>query len=49
MIYTIAPSPLLAPMVWVGTDDGLIHVTTDDGKTLAERDAAAIRRGAASR
>lgn len=33
VIYTIAPSPLLVPMVWVGTDDGLIHVTSNDGKT----------------
>ncbi|HEU4641151.1 MAG TPA: hypothetical protein VFS44_01765 [Gemmatimonadaceae bacterium] len=33
VIYTIAPSPLLVPMVWVGTDDGLIHVTTDNGAT----------------
>jgi hypothetical protein len=23
----------VAPMLWVGTDDGLIHLTTDDGKT----------------
>ena len=33
VIYTIAPSPLRAPMVWIGTDDGLIQLTTDDGKT----------------
>jgi photosystem II stability/assembly factor-like uncharacterized protein len=33
VIYTIAPSPLLVPMVWIGTDDGLIHVTVNDGKT----------------
>jgi len=33
VIYTIAPSPVLRPMVWIGTDDGLIHMTTDDGKT----------------
>jgi photosystem II stability/assembly factor-like uncharacterized protein len=33
VIYTIAPSPLKAPVVWVGTDDGLIHLTRDDGKT----------------
>jgi len=33
VIYTIAPSPLRAPMVWAGTDDGLIHVTSDNGKT----------------
>jgi hypothetical protein len=28
----LAPSPLLVPMIWAGTDDGLIHVTTNDGK-----------------
>jgi photosystem II stability/assembly factor-like uncharacterized protein len=33
VIYTIAPSPLDANLVWVGTDDGMIHVTSDDGKT----------------
>src|SRR5215470_4220881 len=33
VIYTIAPSPLRAPMIWIGTDDGLIHLTRDDGKT----------------
>ncbi|HEY2905803.1 MAG TPA: hypothetical protein VGJ29_07860 [Vicinamibacterales bacterium] len=33
VIYTIAPSPVLAPMVWIGTDDGLIQVTMNDGKT----------------
>jgi photosystem II stability/assembly factor-like uncharacterized protein len=33
VIYTIAPSPLRAQMVWAGTDDGYIQVTTDDGKT----------------
>jgi photosystem II stability/assembly factor-like uncharacterized protein len=32
VIYTIAPSPLRAPLIWIGTDDGLIHVTNDDGK-----------------
>jgi photosystem II stability/assembly factor-like uncharacterized protein len=31
VIYTIAPSPLRAPMVWVGTDDGNIQLTIDDG------------------
>lgn len=31
-IYTIAPSPLQADTVWVGTDDGLMWVTHDDGK-----------------
>jgi len=33
VIYTIAPSPLRAPLVWIGTDDGYIQVTNDDGKT----------------
>ena len=32
VVYTIGPSPLQANTVWVGTDDGLIHVTRDDGK-----------------
>ncbi len=31
VVYTISPSPLDAKTVWVGTDDGLIHVTTNDG------------------
>jgi photosystem II stability/assembly factor-like uncharacterized protein len=33
VIYTIAPSPLRAPLIWIGTDDGLIQVTPDTGKT----------------
>ena len=33
VVYTIAPSPLRAPMIWVGTDDGYIQLTRDDGKT----------------
>ena len=33
VIYTIAPSPLLAPIIWIGTDDGYFHLTRDDGKT----------------
>jgi photosystem II stability/assembly factor-like uncharacterized protein len=35
VIYTIAPSPLRATTLWVGTDDGLIQRTDDDGKTWA--------------
>ncbi|MGH8183302.1 MAG: WD40/YVTN/BNR-like repeat-containing protein [Rhodanobacteraceae bacterium] len=31
VIYTIAPSPLQADTIWVGSDDGLIWVTRDDG------------------
>ena len=33
VVYTIGPSPLDAKTVWLGTDDGLIHVTRDDGTT----------------
>ena len=32
VVYTIAPSPLRADLVWVGTDDGLIYVSRDDGR-----------------
>ncbi|MEJ2217109.1 MAG: hypothetical protein P8099_10890 [Gemmatimonadota bacterium] len=31
VIYDIAPSPLSKGLIWVGTDDGLIQVTHDDG------------------
>jgi photosystem II stability/assembly factor-like uncharacterized protein len=33
VIYAIAPSPLVAGEIWIGTDDGLMQVTRDDGKT----------------
>ncbi|HLN57481.1 MAG TPA: glycoside hydrolase [Thermoanaerobaculia bacterium] len=33
VIYSIAPSPRDSATIWVGTDDGLIHVTRDGGKT----------------
>ena len=36
VIYTVAPSPLEANRIWCGTDDGLIHLTTDGGKTWAD-------------
>jgi photosystem II stability/assembly factor-like uncharacterized protein len=42
VIYTIAPSPLQAPLVWIGTDDGLIQVTPDDGKTWHDVTPAAV-------
>jgi photosystem II stability/assembly factor-like uncharacterized protein len=31
VIYTVAPSPLDINRLWIGTDDGLIHLTTDGG------------------
>jgi photosystem II stability/assembly factor-like uncharacterized protein len=33
VIYTIAPSYKDVEVIWAGTDDGLIHVTRDGGKT----------------
>ena len=33
VIYTVASSPLDVNRIWCGTDDGLIHLTTDGGKT----------------
>jgi hypothetical protein len=33
VIYTVAPSPVDGNTIWAGTDDGLVHVTHDGGKT----------------
>jgi photosystem II stability/assembly factor-like uncharacterized protein len=33
VIYTVAPSYKDADTIWAGTDDGLVHVTRDGGKT----------------
>jgi photosystem II stability/assembly factor-like uncharacterized protein len=33
VIYTVAPSYKDVNVIWCGTDDGLIHVTKDGGKT----------------
>ena len=33
VIYTIGPSFVRAEEIWVGTDDGLIQLTQDEGKT----------------
>jgi len=32
-IMTISPSPLNEGTIWVGTDDGKVHLTQDGGKT----------------
>jgi photosystem II stability/assembly factor-like uncharacterized protein len=42
VIYTIAPSPIRAPMLWIGTDDGLIQLTPDDGKSWQNVTPSAI-------
>src|SRR5207253_2664358 len=36
VIYAVAPSPLDINRIWAGTDDGLIHVTTDGGAHWAD-------------
>ncbi|MEO8044911.1 MAG: glycoside hydrolase [Spartobacteria bacterium] len=36
VIYTIAPSPLDGSRIWAGTDDGLIHLTTNAGKNWTD-------------
>jgi photosystem II stability/assembly factor-like uncharacterized protein len=33
VIYTIAPSPISNEEIWIGTDDGLIQLTRDGGKS----------------
>ena len=30
-IFTLAPSPYQSGTIWVGSDDGLVHITRDDG------------------
>jgi len=31
-IFAVAESPLVKGLIWVGTDDGLVHITRDGGK-----------------
>mgnify|MGYP001810206854 CR=1 FL=1 len=33
VVYTVAPSPVDSQVIWAGTDDGLVHVTRDFGRT----------------
>ena len=33
VIYTVAPSYIDPNVIWAGTDDGLVHLTTDAGRT----------------
>lgn len=43
VIYTIAPSYVKTDWIWVGTDDGLIHVTRDGGVTWSDVTPEQIR------
>ena len=42
VIYAVAPSPKDVNVIWAGTDDGLIHVTKDGGKTWKDVTPPAI-------
>lgn len=35
-LFVIAESPYTQDEIWVGSDDGLVHVTTDGGKTWSQ-------------
>lgn len=48
-IYTIAPSYVKGDWIWVGTDDGLIHVTRDGGRSWRDVTPAQIRNQAWSK
>lgn len=43
IIYALAPSPLDRNTIWAGTDDGLVHVTRDGGKTWKDVTPPALR------
>jgi photosystem II stability/assembly factor-like uncharacterized protein len=42
VVYTIAPSPIRAGTIWAGTDNGLIQLTLDEGKTWTDVTPATI-------
>jgi photosystem II stability/assembly factor-like uncharacterized protein len=43
---TIAESPMAAGIVWVGTSDGKVQVTRDDGASWTDRTSALVTAGA---
>lgn len=42
VIYTIAPSPIHTTTLWIGTDDGYIQLTRDDGRSWQNVTPAAL-------
>jgi photosystem II stability/assembly factor-like uncharacterized protein len=36
VVFALAPSPIDGNVIWAGSDDGLVHVTRDDGKNWAK-------------
>ncbi len=43
VVYTLAPSSVKENIIWAGSDDGLIHVTFDGGKTWKDVTPPALR------
>jgi photosystem II stability/assembly factor-like uncharacterized protein len=43
VVYTLAPSYVKESILWAGSDDGLIHVTFDGGKTWKDVTPPALR------
>ncbi len=43
VIYAVAPSPLAVDTIWAGTDDGLVHLTTDGGASWNDVSPPALR------
>ena len=43
VVYALAPSPLRLPLLWAGTDDGLIHVTHNGGRAWRDVTPPALR------
>ncbi|HWZ44515.1 MAG TPA: hypothetical protein VNW97_13655 [Candidatus Saccharimonadales bacterium] len=43
VIYAVAPSPLSIQRIWAGTDDGLVHMTTDGGAHWADITPAGMK------
>ena len=42
VVYAVSPSPIDPNVIWAGTDDGLVHVTRDAGKTWQNVTPAAL-------
>jgi photosystem II stability/assembly factor-like uncharacterized protein len=42
VVYTLAPSGRDANVIWAGTDDGLVHVTRDGGRTWQDVTPAGV-------
>jgi photosystem II stability/assembly factor-like uncharacterized protein len=43
VIYALGPSPLDVNLIWAATDDGLVHVTADGGRTWRDVTPPALR------